>query len=120
MNELIKRFADIQGITYEEAEEKVGAPTDEEILKKIEQFTLQMINERSKRNLNRAQRRALEKKMGKKKFAEVYGTNQEAADTIADTTKKLGYIDLIQKLRVLNEKNEKENKENGEDATESN
>ena len=112
MNELIKRFAEIQGITYEEAEEKIGAPTDEEILKKIEQFTLQMINERSKQKLNRAQRRALEKKVGKKKFAEIYNTDEGAVDAISDTTRKLGYIDLIQKLRALNEKNEKENEIN--------
>lgn len=31
---------------------------------------------------------------------------------VIETTKKLGYIDLIQKLRALNKKNEKENKEN--------
>ena len=112
MNELIKRFAEIQDITYEEAEAQIGAPTDEEILKKIEQFTLQTINAKAALNLNRAQRRALKKKMGAKKFAEVYGENNEAIDSIAETTKKLEYIELIQKLRALNEKNKKENEIN--------
>ena len=53
------------------------------------------------------------KKYGKK-------NKQTELDTkvIADTTEKLNYIDLIQKLRILNEKNEKEIEENGETATE--
>ena len=40
-NQLIERFSEIQGITYEEAEEKISAPTDEEILKNIEKITLE-------------------------------------------------------------------------------
>lgn len=53
------------------------------------------------RSMNREQRRAVKKKMGKK--------GREEFDLIADTAKKLNYIDLIQKLRKLNE--EKENEE---------
>lgn len=57
----------------------------------------------SRTKMNRAQRRKLQHKMGKA------GRNQ--FNTIAETTKKLNYIDLIQKLRELNKK--KENEENG-------
>ena len=60
-------------------------------------------------NLNRAQRRALKKKMGKK--------GEEDLNLISDTAKRLSYVDLIQKLRKLNK--EKEN-ENYEDANEDN
>ncbi len=35
--------------------------------------------------------------------------NTDAQNTIADTAKKLNYINLIQKLRDLNEKKENEN-----------
>ena len=104
--ELIKRFADIQGISEEEATGLIGAETTDEILNKITEFTTKKI----KANitpLNRAQRRALAKKVGKK--------NREDINTIADTTEKLNYIDLIQKLRKLNEKRERE--ENGETTT---
>ena len=51
---------------------------------------------------NRAERRALAKKLGKKGRAEL--------DVIAETSKKLNYIELIQKLRELNK--EKEHEEN--------
>lgn len=50
---------------------------------------------------NRAERRAFAKKLGKKGRAEL--------DVIAETSKKLNYIELIQKLRELNK--EKENEE---------
>ena len=56
---------------------------------------------------NRAQRRAFAKKLGKSGRAKM--------GTISETAKKLNYIDLIEKLRKLNE--EKEN-ENYEQATE--
>lgn len=54
--------------------------------------------------LNRAQRRALMKKQGKK--------GRKKLDLVSETAKKLDYIELIQRLRKLNEK--KENEENGE------
>lgn len=111
-NKFIERFAEVQGITYEEAEQAVGAPTDEEILKNIEKVTLAAINEKNNIKLNREQRRALKKKLGAKKFAELYSENDNPVEVIADTTRKLEYIDLIQKLRELNEKNAKEIEEN--------
>lgn len=107
--ELIKRFADIQGISEEEATGLVGAETTEEILNKITEFTTKKIKANTV-PLNRAQRRALAKKVGKK--------NRQDINTIADTAEKLNYIDLIQKLRKLNEKRERE--ENGETTTENN
>ena len=66
--------------------------------------------------MNRAQRRALKKKVGAKKYAEMVA-NGDVVETISETAKKLNYIDLIQKLRKLNE--EKEN-DNGETTTENN
>lgn len=53
--------------------------------------------------LNRAQRRALMKKGGK--------TGRQQLGAIQETTQKLNYIDLIQRLRELNEKRENEENE---------
>ena len=50
---------------------------------------------------NRAERRAMMKKLGKK--------NYEQFSTIGETAKKLNYIDLIQKLKKLNAEKENEN-----------
>ena len=49
---------------------------------------------------NRAERRALAKKLGKK--------NREQFGTISEIAKKLNYIDLIEKLRKMNKENENE------------
>ena len=49
---------------------------------------------------NRAERRALAKKMGRK--------GREQFGTISETARKLNYIDLIQKLREMNKENENE------------
>ena len=110
--ELLKRFASVNNLTEDEAKEKVGAETSEEILDNIAKYTREKI-EAQVPKMNRKQRRAWMKKYGKK-------NKQTELDTkvIADTTEKLNYIDLIQKLRILNEKNEKEIEENGETATE--
>lgn len=54
---------------------------------------------------NRAERRALAKKMGKKGRAQM--------DLITETAEKLNYIDLIQRLRELNAKKEMENNNEG-------
>ena len=54
---------------------------------------------------NRAERRALAKKMGKKGRAQM--------DLITETAEKLNYIDLIQRLRELNVKKEMEDNGNG-------
>ena len=107
-NDLIKRFAEIQGIEYAEAEKQVGAETDEEIMKKITDFTITKINGGVR--LNRAQRRALAKK---NKGNKAKLSQKSQMDQINEVATKLNYIDLIQKLRNLNEKKEKENEENG-------
>lgn len=101
--ELIERYAQINNLTFEQAQEEVNAPSYDEILKNIENKTLERI--RSKMPvLNRAQRRALAKKSkGKKNMADA-----SSAEAIAETTKKLNYINLIQELRKLNEKKENE------------
>lgn len=52
---------------------------------------------------NRAERRALTKKLGKKGRAQI--------NIITETAEKLNYIDLIQKLRKLNKQKENENYE---------
>lgn len=113
--ELIERYATIQQISIEEAEKQVGAPTEEEILKKIEQKTIEKINS-TRVPMNRAQRRALKKKVGAKKYAEMVAEGGDVVNVVSETAKKLNYIDLIQKLRKLNE----EKKENGETIIEEN
>ena len=113
--ELIERFAEIQQISKEEAEAQVGAPTEEEILKNIEQKTIDKINS-TRVPMNRAQRRALKKKVGAKRYAEMVAESGDVVGAVSETAKKLNYIDLIQKLRKLNE--EKENEEDGETTIE--
>ena len=116
--ELIERFAAIQGITKEEAEKKIGADNEYEILKKIQDFTLEKINA-SMPKFNRAQRRALQKKYGKN-WEEKIGTIKDQQEAINETAKKLNYIDLIQKLRKLNEEKAKESNDNAESNDETN
>ena len=106
--DLLERYAKIQKISIEQAKQDVGADTVEEILKNIEKKTLERIRERQP-PMNRAQRRALKKKMGAKKYAEFVGDG-DATTVISETAAKLNYIDLIQKLRKLNEENEKNGK----------
>ena len=114
-HELIERYATIQGISYEEAELQVGAPTAEEILKKIEDKTVEKINS-TRVPMNRAQRRALKKKVGAKKYAEMVADTGDAVEAVSETARKLNYINLIQKLRELNAK--KENEKDGETTIE--
>ena len=111
--DLLERYAKIQEISIEQAEQDIGADTVEEILKNIEQKTLERIREKQP-PMNRAQRRALKKKMGAKKYAEFVGDG-DATTVISETAAKLNYIDLIQKLRKLNEENEKNGKTTIED-----
>lgn len=115
--ELIKRYAEIQKISLEEAKEQVGANTPEEVLKKIQEKTIEKINS-TRVPMNRAQRRALKKKVGAKKYAEMVAESGDVVGAVSETAKKLNYIDLIQKLRKLNE--EKEIEKNGETTTEDN
>ena len=105
--ELIERYATIQKISYEEAELQVGAPTEEEILKKIEEKTLEKIRN-TQIPMNRAQRRALKKKVGAKKYAEMVAESGDVTTAISETAAKLNYIDLIQKLRKLNKEKEED------------
>lgn len=114
-DELVQRYAEIQNISIEQAEQEVGAPTDYEVLKNIEEKTIEKIR-KTQVPMNRAQRRALKKKVGSKKYAEMVA-NGDVVETISETAKKLNYIDLIQKLRKLNEEKEKEN---GETTTKNN
>jgi hypothetical protein len=100
--ELIERYAQIQNISIEQAREEVGAPTEEEILKKIQDKTIEKINS-TRVPMNRAQRRALKKKVGAKKYAEMVAESGDVVGAVSETAKKLNYIDLIQKLRKLNE-----------------
>lgn len=107
--QLIERYAEIHQISYEEAELQIGAPTEEEILKKIEDKTIEKIRS-TQVPMNRAQRRALKKKVGSKKYAEMVANSGDVVSAVSETAAKLNYIDLIQKLRKLN----KEKEENGE------
>ena len=113
--ELIERYAKIQNISIEQAQEEVGAPTEEEILKKIQDKTIEKINS-TQVPMNRAQRRALKKKVGAKRYAEMMAESGDVVGAVSETAKKLNYIDLIQKLRKLNEEKEK----NGETVIEDN
>ena len=115
--ELIERYAKLYNISIEQAKQEIDAPTEEEILENINKRTIEYI--RSKQPpMNRAQRRALKKRMGAKKYAQVQAENGDVVSAVSETAAKLSYIDLIQKLRELNAK--KENEENGETTTENN
>ena len=61
LEEVIERFALIQGISLEEAKSLVGAVTVEGVLKNIQDFTINKIKT-AEIKLNRKQRRALQKK----------------------------------------------------------
>lgn len=78
-------------------EEELGSS---ETIATIESKITNQINENTVPKLNRAQRRAAAKKMGK--------TGRGYMDTISETAKKLTYINLIQKLREMNKENENE------------
>ena len=106
VEELIERYAKIQNISIEQAREEVGAETEEQVLKKIQDKTIEKINS-TRVPMNRAQRRALKKKVGSKKYMEMIAEGGDITTAISQTAAKLNYIDLIQKLRKLNEEKEK-------------
>lgn len=106
---VIQKFAEVSGISYEEAERTLHAATVEEALANIRDINLKKIYAQLP-PLNRKQRRAMAKKAGK--------PPKEAASVITETARKLNYIDLIQKFRDLNK--EKENSENDERPSETN
>lgn len=82
---------------FEELEQVNNIEDAAEIVKKLEDA--QIAADSQLPHLNRAQRRAFKKK------------HKVEQNIISDTALKLNYIDLIQKLRALNEKKEKENNE---------
>jgi len=86
-----------------------GLTTDQDNIEEIVEETTSAIESKVNQPQfhNRAKRRKFAKKLGKSGRAKM--------GTISETAKKLTYINLIQKLRELNE--EKEN-ENYEQATE--
>lgn len=96
-DELIENYARIKNITVEQAREDplMQGETVDDILKTLKADTIRRIEENQPK-LNRKQRRALQKKTGK------------SASVITDTARKLNYIDLIQRLRKLNEERENE------------
>ncbi len=82
-----------------------GLTTDQDNIEEIvEETTFAIENKVSQSQFhNRAERRKFAKKLGKSGRAKM--------GTISETAKKLTYINLIQKLRELNEKKENENYE---------
>ena len=67
-------------------------------LEEIETTVANSLKETDYRPRNRAERRRIAKKLGKR--------GRESLGTISETAKKLNYIELIEKLRELNEKKE--------------
>lgn len=112
--ELIERYATIQKISIEEAKEQIDADSIEDVLKNIEKKTIEKINS-TRVPMNRAQRRALRKKVGAKKYAEMIAESGDVTTAISETAAKLNYIDLIQKLRKLNEEKKNDDETIDED-----
>ena len=82
-------------------EEELDSP---ETLEAVESMIASQIDENSVPKMNRAQRRAMAKRMGKK--------GREQMETISETAKKLNYIELIQRLREMNKEKEINDNEN--------
>ena len=82
-----------------------GLTTDQDNIEEIVEETTSAIENKVNQPQfhNRAERRKFAKKLGKSGRAKM--------GTISETAKKLTYINLIQKLRELNEEKENENYE---------
>jgi len=82
-----------------------GLTTDQDNIEEIVEETTSAIEDKAEQLQfhNRAQRRAFAKKLGKSGRAKM--------GTISETAKKLTYVNLIEKLRKLNEEKENENYE---------
>lgn len=82
-----------------------GLTTDQDNIEEIVEETTSAIESKVNQPQfhNRAERRRFAKKLGKSGRAKM--------GTISETAKKLTYINLIQKLRELNEEKENENYE---------
>ena len=102
--EIITRFAQLYDLSYDDAVALVDDETEEGMMNKITSYIAQQIKSKNKIVLNRKQKRKLMKKAGKQ--------GRDQLNTISDTSTKFGYIDLIQKLRKLNEQKEKEENDN--------
>lgn len=82
-----------------------GLTTDQDNIEEIVEETTSAIENKTEQLQfhNRAERRKFAKKLGKSGRAKM--------GTISETAKKLTYINLIEKLRELNEKKENEDYE---------
>ena len=83
--QLLKRFAEAQGISEEEAVNLIGGETADDVMTNIKKFTQEKIRE-SMPPMNRAQRRAWQKKQRRNK-----NRIKPAAETISDTAEKLDF-----------------------------
>ena len=86
-------------VNNEENVEVINTPED--AINLPDEETINFLDSYNK--LNRAQKRAIKKRMGRKERGQL--------DIINETSRKLTYIDLIQKARKLNEKKEKNKNE---------
>lgn len=86
---------------YKYDEQELDSP---ETLEAVQSMITSQIDENSVPMMNRAQRRAMAKRMGKK--------GREQIGTISETAKKLNYIELIQPLREMNKEKEINDNEN--------
>lgn len=86
---------------YKYDEQELDSP---ETLEAVQSMITSQIDENSVPMMNRAQRRAMAKRMGKK--------GREQIGTISETAKKLNYIELIQRLREMNKEKEINDNEN--------
>lgn len=77
-------------------------------IEELETTVAESLDKAGYRPQNRAERRKIAKKLGKKGRANI--------GTVSETAKKLSYINLIQDLRKLNEKKENEENETTEDG----
>ena len=99
MNDKTNNKVFVTGLTTEEVE-----PVN---LEEIETTIANSLEEADYRPRNRAERRKIAKRLGKR--------GRKNLGTISETAKKLNYIELIEKLRELNEKKEKDENEATED-----
>lgn len=86
---------------YKYDEQELDSP---ETLEAVQSMITSQIDENSVPMMNRAQRRTMAKRMGKK--------GREQIGTISETAKKLNYIELIQRLREMNKEKEINDNEN--------
>lgn len=86
------------------SDQEILEATSPERITEIEtQIATEIENRASGHHMNRAQRRAFERKLGRK--------GRQNRDIITETARKIDYIDLIQRLRELNKKKENEKDE---------